>query len=148
MSGVQTPQALLGAHPADVVLFHFATNDVWNSRSPASILAAYTTVLGALRQANPKVIVLVAQLIPMAVTASTCSGCSCPGCPAGIMSLNSMLVGWASTNATAASPISVVDQWTGFDATAGVDTRDGVHPNDSGSTKIANRWYDALVPLF
>lgn len=31
----------------------------------------------------------------------------------------------------------------GFSATS--DTRDGVHPNTSGSQKMATRWYDALT---
>lgn len=148
VAGVQTPQALLGAHPADVVLLHFATNDVWNGRSPITILAAYSTVLAALRQANPRVTVLVAKLIPMAVTANTCSGCSCPNCPAGITALNNMIVTWAAANTTATSAVSVVDQWTDFNANAGADTGDGVHPNASGDTKIAARWYAALTPLF
>jgi acyl-CoA thioesterase-1 len=36
-----------------------------------------------------------------------------------------------------------VDQWTGFNTTT--DTGDGVHPNDSGIRKIADRWYPALT---
>ena len=43
--------------------------------------------------------------------------------------------GWATGKSTAASPITVVDQWSGFnDAT---DTIDGVHPNASGNQKMA-----------
>ena len=63
VGGTQTPETLLGAHPADVVLFHFATNDMWNEGLALDkVLAAYTRVLTALRQANPNVTVLVAQL--------------------------------------------------------------------------------------
>jgi mannan endo-1,4-beta-mannosidase len=41
----------------------------------------------------------------------------------------------------------VVDQFTGYDAVA--DNVDGVHPTSStGSQKIADNWYAALVPLF
>ena len=57
-----------------------------------------------------------------------------------------MIPGWATTRATAASPITVVDQSSGFDDAT--DTEDGVHSNDSGSIKIATSWYNALVPLF
>jgi lysophospholipase L1-like esterase len=150
-AGVQTLQAVLGPNPADVVLFHFATNDIWNDIANTTILAAYSQVLAALRQANPHVVVLVAQLIPMDVTPNTCTGCSCPTCPAHIMSFNAALAGptgWAATNSTAASPIVVVDQWTGFNAPAGQDTVDGVHPNASGSTKVATKWFNALAPYF
>jgi lysophospholipase L1-like esterase len=149
VAGVQTPQSLLAAHPADVVLLHFATNDVWNNRAPATILAAYSTVVDALRAANPNVVVLAAELIPMnPINTATCSTCACPTCGSRLATLNGMIPSWAAGKSTAASPITAVDQWTGFDATAGVDTADGVHPNASGSAKIANRWYDALIPLF
>jgi hypothetical protein len=45
-----------------------------------------------------------------------------------------------------ASPIWVVDQYTGFNA--GSDLRDGVHPNDAGDVKMLNVWYPALVRAF
>ena len=148
VAGVQTPLALLGQRPADVVLFHFATNDVWNSVPPASILSAYSTVLADLRAANPRVIVLVAKLIPLVpINTSGCPTCACPtACEQRMVALNDMLPGWAAANATATSPIMVVDQHTGFVSTT--DTVDGVHPNASGSMKIAARWYAALSPLF
>ncbi len=149
-AGVQTPQALLAQNPADVVLFHFATNDVWNgSITPAAILAAYTTVLAALRAANPKVIVLAAQLIPLVPinVPVTCPACACPtACDQRMVTFNSMIPAWAAANSTASSPIMVVDQHTGFVSTT--DTVDGVHPNAAGSMKIATKWYAALTPLF
>jgi lysophospholipase L1-like esterase len=149
VAGVQTPQSLFAQNPADIVLFHFATNDVWNSVANTTILAAYSQVLAALRAVNPAVIVLVAQLIPMdPINTSSCSTCACPACGARVQSFNATIPGWASTNTTPQSPILVVDQWTGFDAAAGVDTVDGVHPNASGSTKVANRWFQALTTLF
>jgi lysophospholipase L1-like esterase len=135
------------AAPADVALMHFGTNDVWNGIAPDAIVAAYSAVLGALRSANPNIVILVAQLIPMNVTEATCAGCTCPGCITGIPSLNTRILSWAAENSTAASPIRVVDQYTGYDAAQ--DNRDGVHPkNDTGSQKMADRWYAALAPLF
>jgi lysophospholipase L1-like esterase len=126
--------------PADIVLLHFATNDVWNNKAPAMILQAYTTILGRLRAANPNVRVLVAQIIPLQP-----SGCN--DCPTRVQSLNAMIPAWAATNATAASPITVVDQATGFNPAMGQDTSDGVHPNAAGSQKIAAKWFNALTPL-
>jgi hypothetical protein len=130
----------------DVVLMHWGTNDVWNVISSTQIINAYSTVVDTLRSANPNVTILIAQLIPMNVTAATCSGCSCVTCSTAIPALNAKIVSWAPTKSTAASPIIVVDQYTGFDAVA--DTRDGVHPNDSGSMKMATNWAAALAPLF
>jgi lysophospholipase L1-like esterase len=136
----------LMSHPADLVLMHFATNDVWNSIATSKILAAYGTIIDSLRAVNPNVIVLLAKIIPMNVTASTCSGCSCSACGSNIDALNGMVTSWAAAKSTGDSPVVVVDQFTGFDATA--DTVDGVHPNASGSTKIATKWAAALASYF
>jgi hypothetical protein len=38
-----------------------------------------------------------------------------------------------------------VDQYTGFSSS---DLRDGIHPNDSGDTKMSNIWYPAVVKAF
>jgi lysophospholipase L1-like esterase len=141
------------ATPADVAFLHFATNDVWNgvnpgtaaAPEPGSILAAYDAVLAAMRSVNPNIWVFAAQIIPMNVTESTCAGCTCAECPARIATLNQRIAEWAVANGTAASPIRLVDQFTGFDAAA--DTADGVHPNAVGSQKMADRWYAALTPL-
>ena len=69
-----------------------------------------------------------------------------------MVDLNAAIPAWAASLTTAASPITVVDQWTGFDdphelwfvAGAATDTYDGVHPNDAGNVKIANRWYPSV----
>jgi hypothetical protein len=62
-----------------------------------------------------------------------------------VINLNNAIPGWAAGKSTSASPITVVDQWSGFNASS--DTSDGVHPNNAGNTKIANRWYPAVAPL-
>ncbi|HEY5052515.1 MAG TPA: GDSL-type esterase/lipase family protein, partial [Solirubrobacterales bacterium] len=125
-------------HPADAVLMHFGTNDVWNSFSPQNILNAYTAILTRLRANNPNVHMLVAQITPL-----NPSGCG--GCLSGVQDLNAAIPDWATQNSTAASPVTVVDQATGFDVAT--DTVDGVHATDAGSIKIATNWYNALVPL-
>jgi hypothetical protein len=60
-----------------------------------------------------------------------------------VIALNAAIPSWAAGKTTAQSPIVVVDQWTGFSTAA--DTADGVHPNDSGIRKIADRWFPALT---
>ncbi len=133
-------QSWFEAADADVVLLHFATNDVWNGVPAETILAAHLDIVTALRAVNPKVIVLDAQIIPMSET-------QCAPCQTSIPVLNAAMPAWASTNSTGTSPIFVVDQYTGFDAEA--DTTDGVHPYvASGADKMASRWFDALVELY
>ncbi|MCP2164653.1 GDSL-like Lipase/Acylhydrolase family protein [Goodfellowiella coeruleoviolacea] len=132
------PGWLSATHP-DIVLMHFGTNDVWwGGASTAQILDAYTTLLGQLRADNPRITLLIAQILPI-------ESDNCADCGQRVVELNAAIPGWASAHSTAESPITVVDQWTGFDPAA--DTREGVHPNDQGERKIAERWYPALAEV-
>jgi lysophospholipase L1-like esterase len=121
---------------ADLALMHFGTNDAWHSDIPiADIVSAYSDVIAALRTVQPHVIVLVAQIIPLRPD-------NCPDCDARVRALNEQIPIWAASQSTPASPIYVVDQWTGFDTAA--DTGDRVHPNMQGSQKMAEVWLAAL----
>jgi lysophospholipase L1-like esterase len=131
----QLPGWLSATRP-DIVLMHFGTNDVWGNRSTSAILAAYDKLVDQMRASNPNMKVFVAQIIPM--NHSTCGQCA-----QRVVDLNNAIPGWARAKSTAQSPVIVVDQWAGFDTTT--DTSDGVHPIDSGSRKISNRWYLSLV---
>ncbi|NUT50978.1 MAG: cellulose-binding protein [Saccharothrix sp.] len=126
----------LSATNPNVVLMHFGTNDVWSNRSTATILAAYGKLVDQMRANNATMKVLVAKIIPMAASA-------CAECPQRVVDLNAAIPGWAAAKSTAQSPVTVVDQWTGFNTTT--DTYDGVHPNSSGDRKIADKWIPAVV---
>jgi len=127
----QLPGWLGATHP-DIVVMHLGTNDVWNNVPAVTILAAYSTLVDQMRASNPNMKILVAQIIPM--NASNCAECG-----QRVVTLNAAIPAWAAGLTTAASPNTVVDQWTGFDTAT--DTYDGVHPNDAGNQKIAARWY-------
>jgi lysophospholipase L1-like esterase len=129
------PGRLAATHP-DIVVMHFGTNDVWSSIGPDRILAAYTKLVQQMRASNPGMKILVAQLIPM-------SPSGCTGCAQRVVALNARIPGWARATSTSRSPVTVVDQWTGF--STATDTYDGVHPSASGNEKIAARWYPALT---
>jgi lysophospholipase L1-like esterase len=132
----QLPPWLSAARP-DIVLMHLGTNDMWGGTiSTAQILTAYSKLVDQMRASNPNMKIIVAQIIPMAPS-------SCTGCPQQVVSLNQAIPGWAAGKTTAQSPITVVDQWTGF--SAATDTVDGVHPVDSGFQKMADKWYPALA---
>jgi lysophospholipase L1-like esterase len=133
----------------DLVLFHFGTNDAWNNIAPQTILSSFGTVVDELRARNPNVWVLVAQIIPMnPVNTASCMTCACTACGGRVQTLNSMIPSWAASKSTAASPVLVVDQWTGYDANAD-SNGDGVHPSETGgSEKMATRWFNAVSPLF
>lgn len=125
---------LAATHP-DVVMMHFGTNDVWSNLSPDTILAAFTTLVNQMRASNPRMKILVAQILPMKPS-------NCADCGQRVINFNATIPAWAKSLTTAASPITVVDQWTGFDDDT--DTYDGVHPNDAGNQKIATRWFPSV----
>lgn len=126
----------LTATRPDVVLMHFGTNDVWSNIAPATILAAYSKLVDQMRASNPGMVVLVAKIIPM-------NPPTCAECGQRVVALNAGIDGWAAGRTTAASPVVVVDQWTGFNTAT--DTYDGVHPNAAGDQKMSDGWYPALT---
>ncbi|MET9812197.1 MULTISPECIES: GDSL-type esterase/lipase family protein [unclassified Streptomyces] len=128
----------LAATRPDIVVMHFGTNDVWSSIAPDRILAAYTKLVAQMRASNPDMRILVAQLIPM--NPSTCAACA-----QRVTDFNARIPAWARATSTDRSPVTVVDQWTGF--STATDTYDGVHPNASGDAKIAARWFPALAAV-
>ncbi|MFF8032921.1 MULTISPECIES: GDSL-type esterase/lipase family protein [unclassified Streptomyces] len=130
--------ARLAATRPDIVVMHFGTNDVWSGVSPDRVLAAYTRLVGQMRASDPDTRVLVAQIIPM-------NPSSCAACAQRVTDLNARIPGWAAATSTSRSPVTVVDQWTGFDTAT--DTYDGVHPNAAGNEKIAARWFPALAAV-
>ncbi|KAI9662905.1 MAG: hypothetical protein M1821_007952 [Bathelium mastoideum] len=123
----------LQANPADVITMHLGTNDVVYSSTTSEILAAFTTLVGQMRASNANMKIIVAQIIPISYATWNSQ----------IVSLNAAIPSWASGLNSTASPIYVVDQYTGFDAST--DLRDGIHPNAAGDAKMAAKWYPAIV---
>lgn len=125
----------LASYTPGIVLIHVGTNDVDQGQSNESTIADIAGIIDALRQKNPHVAILLAQLIPTADAAAR----------ERIIDLNGRIPDLASAKTTADSPVRVVDQFSGFNAAT--DTFDGVHPNEQGERKMADRWYAALQPL-
>ena len=120
------------AHPPQVILMHFGGADLLNDMPIDGVLKGYSLALAQARMVNPKVILLIAQHTP-------------EGKPS-VLELNADIVTWAMQNGTSASPVIVVDLYTGLDPVK--DFSDGVHLNASGSEKVATRWFEKLAPLF
>ncbi len=128
--------AWFAAARPQVVLLHFATNDVWSARTPQQVLDAWSTLLRQARAVDPRVVFVVAQIIPVAPP-------TCAECPERTRALNAQVPTWAAAQSTAASPVLVVDQWTGWDPAR--DTTDGVHPHEGGFARMAAAWYPDVV---
>ncbi|KAK3339162.1 SGNH hydrolase-type esterase domain-containing protein [Neurospora tetraspora] len=129
-----------GVDPVDIILMHLGTNDIWNKKTTAEIISAYGQLLDQMRAVNPDVRLLVAQILPMEPS-------NCPDCAAKVRQLNRYIPLWAqyvnNRIQPGESPVRVVDQYTGFNATR--FTTDGVHPNARGDEAIAQKWLDPVV---
>jgi acetyl esterase/lipase len=118
---------------ADVVLLHAGHNHFAEERPVTGIVAAHESIIKSVREANPRVTVLVAKVI-------TSSKLPKYGY---LPELNEALVKMVKRMDTAESRVRVVDQASGF--VPGKDTvADGVHPNEAGAAKMAGRWNEAL----
>lgn len=131
----QLPAWLSAARP-DIMVVHLGTNDMWGGHIPLQDkITAYTTLVGQMRANNPNMKIVIAQIIPM-----DASGCTT--CMGDVTAFNNALVSWAAGLNTTQSPITLVDQWTGFDVIA--DTFDRVHPVTSGFIKMGDRFLPAV----
>lgn len=119
----------------DIVLLHLGTNDIRSTRfTTAETLKTLSEIIDTLRKVNPSVTVLLASVIPVGDSHGP-----------NIQTLAAAIPALAAEKNTGASPVILVDQNTGFDAKA--DTWDGVHPNEAGEEKMAQRWFAALQPV-
>lgn len=116
----------------DVALVHLGSNDVFQGEDDASTVDDLAAVVARLRAANPRVTVLLAQLVPTTRTPARDR----------IPRLNASIASLASRLDSQASRVVAVDQHTGFDAAG--ETRDGIHPNEAGEAKMARVWMAAL----
>ncbi|PGH27096.1 hypothetical protein AJ80_01283 [Polytolypa hystricis UAMH7299] len=121
----------LQSNPADIITMHLGTNDVLNGRSTNDIIASFDKMVDQMRASNPRMRIIVAQIIPLPFTDQL------------VRDLNVAIPAWAQSKNIAESPIWVIDQYEGFSSSdlGG----DGIHPNAAGDTKIANKFFPAIV---
>ena len=126
------PQKLKSARP-DVILLHCGHNHSAEEKPVPGILAAERAIIEAARKQNPKVVILLAQVITSGKLPKY----------AYVPELNQAQVLLARELGRPESPVMIVDQATGFDPQK--DTvLDKVHPNAQGAEKMANKWFLAL----
>jgi lysophospholipase L1-like esterase len=116
------------------VLIHLGSNDINQGQSLESTIEELRKLIQTLRTINPRLKILIAQLIPC-------------GEEAQVRQFNRLIMNLARDSNTQESPVITVDQFSGFNAAAGKDTYDGCHPNESGEKKMADRWFAALQKL-
>lgn len=121
------------AHPADIVLLHSGHNHTVEEAPVAGIVAATERLIAAFREVNPRVTVLLAQVIPAGKLPKYSY----------LPELNVALAALAHRLDRPDARIALVDQTRGFNWEA--DTvADKVHPNARGAEKMAEAWFQAL----
>jgi hypothetical protein len=87
----------------------------WRAGAIAASSSAAETIIDAVRAVNTKVIILVAQIIPLNPTQYSCSEC-----PGRVQTLNIQIASWAPGVATADSPVVHTSLLEAYDG--GVET--------------------------
>ena len=119
----------------DIVLLHLGTNDIGGGQDIEETVDEIEEIIKILRKHNAKVKVLLAQIIPLKNKAVINR----------IKEFNNQLVKLSKSISTEESSVILVNHFDGFDPQT--DTYDGVHPNECGTDKMADKWYKALVGL-
>ena len=112
----------------DIVLIHLGTNDVAQNVSPGHVTKNLSEIARILSAANPNVRIYVAKILPMQ---------SRWGMRTRALILNDSISVWAWRQGAL-----LVDQYDGI--VPSKDLYDGVHPNQTGYSKMAGRWFAAI----
>ena len=118
----------------DIVLIHIGHNDLHEGQGVKSTVDNIGSIIDRLRTVNPKMRILLAQLIASSNPRHK-----------DIPLLNAQLPALVAAKNSMESPVVLVDQYTGFDPTT--MTTDGVHPNAIGESRMADRWFEKLAPM-
>ncbi|SFF79840.1 Lysophospholipase L1 [Actinacidiphila alni] len=114
------------------ILLHIGTNDMTQNYDPAGAPARLSTLLTHITDAAPGADVLVSDLIPLAD----------PTLESRAEQYNAAVPGVVSALAAQGRHVHFVSMHT---ALTTADLADGVHPTAGGYSKMAARWYAALI---
>lgn len=134
-SGVGKLSEWLQLSTPDIALVHLGTNDALQGQSDESTLGELEMVIDILREANPKITILLAKLLPVFRPEQ-------PYLSQRVKSLTDKIHLVAQRKDTSESHVLIVGQHNDFDASK--ETYDGIHPNQLGEQKMAIRWFKAI----
>ena len=123
-------------YPADIVLIHSGHNSFSKNKPVPGIVRDTEAIIQNIRKLNPKVKILLAQVIPAGKLPKYSY----------IPELNKELGSLAKRISTDDNNVAIVNLAEGFDWKSDT-TKDKVHPNASGAKKMANKWLLALLPI-
>src|SRR5262245_1456626 len=129
--GLNNVDSIAAATQPDIVLLDLGANDVIQGVPIPTIIAQLKLIIEHLRAANPNVKVLVAEPTPYVGENSR-----------QMSKLKGAISHMAKVENQPGSKVCAVNLFGGFSVRS--DTFDGMHPDESGENKIANRFYGAL----
>jgi lysophospholipase L1-like esterase len=124
---------LSGAQP-EIVLLMIGTNDMLQDYNVAGAPARLSALLDTITQQSPNTQVIVASLPPLSNAIANQR----------VLNFNAAIPDIVAAKAAGGKKVSFIDMYPRL--TVG-DLADGIHPNASGYTKLANAWYSALTPF-
>ncbi len=122
----------LTANPADIVLLHIGTNDLYVYSGDTSTTDV-ENILNEIFRFNKNITVVLALIINQSPPSSA------------VTQFNINLAAMAGKRIAAGDKIVLVDMEHALDYTT--DMTENLHPNDSGYDKMARVWFNALTPL-
>jgi lysophospholipase L1-like esterase len=117
-----------------IVLLHIGTNDQ-GSLSAAEMQSDLSDLLDQIIANAPEALLVVAQIIPLGYGTNDV-----------IRTYNEAIPGMVEARADAGEHITLVDMFTGFQASGMLDP-DNIHPNAAGYEFMAEAWYSVIGPL-
>lgn len=123
----------LTKYTPDIVLLHLGHNDVGLGESPEETAAELKKIIVLLHRDNPDVSVLLAKVIPT----------DTPEWNDRLNKLNSAIQRMADDIKRLHLNVSIIDLAKGFNVEQ--DTFDGIHPNEIGAEKMAEKWLDGIL---
>ena len=117
--------------PADIVLIHIGTNDMYMS-DPGGAPDRLGKLIDQIATGLPSALIAVAKIIPLQMSASQ------------VATFNGAIPGVVAQRVAQGKHVIVVDLNTGFPA----GDMDSVHPYQSGYNWMGDKWYDAIGSLF
>jgi lysophospholipase L1-like esterase len=124
----------LDLNPADIVLLHIGINDIaWNNEDPLEVDALLDSI-DVWESNNHPVTVIVARIV-----------LRWDGNDPETIAFNDSVEAIVNQRITEGDDLIMVDMEHAL--IYPTDLADGVHPNDNGYAKMADVWYDALVPI-
>ena len=135
----------LPQYNVDIALIHLGTNDAGEDNIEGSY-AAMSSIVDQLRTHNDSVAICIAQILPFGsqIAAEEGEETNVDEHNNFVVNWNSELENLAIEKTTETSPILLVDMYGEF---GDADLDDGIHPNQSGSEKMASKWLECISNL-